>query len=328
MPKPFPTTTQPPPHPTYTLTLHPADRTPHTLLITINRPHALNALPSNSHWEAASVLRWFDAEPSLRVAVITGAGDKAFCAGQDLAEQKSVAEARASGAATDGKRRVEGAGVGGEDKGTSAETSANGKRDRGGTETEEVPHEAVLQHPPGGFMGISRRAGKKPVIAAVNGIAFGGGFEIVLNCDIILASPHASFSLPEARVGLYAAAGGLSRLVQLIGLPLASEIALAGRTLSATEARDLRIVNRVSESHGSLVDEALEMARGVAEEGSPDAVVVSKSGLREGLEGGVEGATRRTEERWGGALGRGVNFREGVAAFGERRRPRWVNSKL
>lgn len=120
------------PTPTYILS-HPA---PFVLLITINRPKAMNSLPYASHWEADQLVQWFDSEPSLRVAVITGAGDKAFCAGQDLIEQ--------------------------------------------GVVKDKPQPRQMMQHPVTGFMGVSRRIGKKPIIAAVNGFALGGGFEIVL----------------------------------------------------------------------------------------------------------------------------------------------------
>jgi enoyl-CoA hydratase/carnithine racemase len=126
--------TKPPPTPTYILS-YPA---PHVLLITINRAKRMNSLPYDSHWEADTLIQWFDNEPSLVVAVVTGAGEKAFCAGQDLIEQGEVK-------ANPGKWKKQ-----------------------------------MLTHPPTGFMGISRRLGKKPVIAAVNGFALGGGFEIVL----------------------------------------------------------------------------------------------------------------------------------------------------
>jgi len=99
----------------------------------------MNSIPSPLHWQMHSVFEWFDAEPTLRVAVITGAGKKAFCAGQDLIEL--------------------------------------GKRDKNAARDEPW----LGQHPPSGFAGISRRAGKKPIVAAVNGYALGGGFEITLN---------------------------------------------------------------------------------------------------------------------------------------------------
>lgn len=111
--------------------------TPEILLVTFNRPQAQNSLPTYAHWELEELFLWFDSEPSLRIAIVTGAGSKAFCAGQDLIEQ--------------------------------------------GTLKKNPPHRAIREHPKGGFAGISRRIGKKPIIAAVNGFALGGGMEIVLN---------------------------------------------------------------------------------------------------------------------------------------------------
>lgn len=126
--------TQPPGSQYYILS-YPA---PHVLLVTINREKNRNALNYAAHWDAEGIFRWFDNEPSLRVAIVTGKGSKSFCAGQDLIEQSN---------------------------------NVSGGRQSGGN----------LSHPPGGFMGLSRRRGKKPVIAAVNGYALGGGFEICLN---------------------------------------------------------------------------------------------------------------------------------------------------
>ena len=140
--------TQPPTSSSYLLT-YPA---PYILLVTINREKAMNSIPMSAHWEADEIFTWFDQEPSLRVAVVTGAGSKAFCAGQDLIEQGRFK------ASPPPKDLVE-----------------------QGQLKASLPPKSARRHPPSGFMGISRRTGKKPIIAAVNGFALGGGFEICLN---------------------------------------------------------------------------------------------------------------------------------------------------
>ena len=116
---------------------------PHVMLVTLARPKAMNSLLHAQHWQLEALWKWFDDEPSLRAAVITGQGPKAFCAGSDLLELDHVQDTK----------------------------------DRDVSESKPWEH----AHPPSGFAGVSRRRGKKPIVAAVNGLALGGGFEIVLN---------------------------------------------------------------------------------------------------------------------------------------------------
>jgi enoyl-CoA hydratase/carnithine racemase len=145
---------------------------------------------------------------------------------------------------------------------------------------------------------------------------------------MIVAAPRAQFGLPEALRGLYAAAGGLSRLVRLVGLNLASEIALTGRRLNAEEALRHGVANKISKTNGSVVEEAIELARLIGEL-SPDAVIVTKHGLRQALESGsVERASQLTAERYGKELAEGENIKIGLMAFAQKKKPQWVPSKL
>ncbi|UPK89751.1 hypothetical protein LCI18_000686 [Fusarium solani-melongenae] len=243
----------------------------------------MNSIPLAGHWEGESLWQWFDQEPELRVAILTGKGSKAFSAGADLVEQ----------------------------------------RDRAKTPRASAPS----RFPPSGFLGVSRRAGKKPIIAAVNGYALGGGFETVLNCDLAIASPTASFGLPEVKRGLYAAAGGLPRIVRIFGMQLAGEIALTGRSFPAQELQQYGFL-RVSSSPESLLDEAVQLAVEVASQ-SPDAVLITRSALREAWEtASVERSAQLSEERWLEPLFRGENLRIGLEAFRRKEKPKWVQSKL
>ena len=155
------------------------------MTVTINRPEVYNACHPMANEELVAAFDEFHANPELWVAIITGAGDQAFCAGNDL---KYHAELQAK----TGKRPV---------------------------------------HPAKGFGGLTNRYDlDKPVIAAVNGFAMGGGFEIALACDIIVASEEkATFALPEPRVGLAAGAGGMQRLSRMIPLKKAMGMMLTGR---------------------------------------------------------------------------------------------------
>ncbi|KAF2091695.1 enoyl-CoA hydratase [Saccharata proteae CBS 121410] len=181
--------------------------------------------------------------------------------------------------------------------------------------------------PTSGFAALSRRSGLKPVIAAVNGLAYGGGCEIIINCDIVLASSSATFALPEVKRGVVALAGALPRLVRTVGKQRAMEMALTGRIVPAQEAKDWGLVNKVV-GDGQVVDAAVEMAKLIAEN-SPDAVIVSREGIKMGWEGmGAEEATRLWQESWYPRLLQGENMKEGIRAFVEKRSPVWKAAKL
>ena len=189
------------------------------MTVTINRPEVYNACHPMANEELVAAFDEFHANPELWVAIITGAGDKAFCAGNDL---KYHAELQAK----TGKRPV---------------------------------------HPAKGFGGLTNRYDlDKPVIAAVNGFAMGGGFEIALACDIIVASDKATFALPEPRVGLAAGAGGMQRLSRMIPLKKAMGMMLTGRHVPAKEGYELGFVTEVV-PHAELMTAARRWASEILE---------------------------------------------------------------
>ncbi|KAL9100016.1 MAG: hypothetical protein Q9163_004552 [Psora crenata] len=186
--------------------------------------------------------------------------------------------------------------------------------------------------PSSGFGGLSKRRGKKPVIAAVNGLAHGGGCEIVVNCDLVLASPLARFALPEVKRGVAAMAGALPRLGRVVGRMRAMEMALTGRELGAEEARAWGLCNAIAGKDGAGNGGVVEMAISWAKEitaNSPDSVLVSKEGVELGLDGiGVQEATQRLIDGMARGMEAGENIKEGLRAFVEKRPPNWVSSKL
>jgi crotonobetainyl-CoA hydratase len=241
-------------------------------IVTLARPEVYNALHIDAHFELNKVFDDFCADPEQWVAIVTGAGDKAFCAGNDLKWQ-----------AAGGKR--------GWDK--------------------------------GGFAGLTTRFDcDKPIIAAVNGVAMGGGFEVALACDLIIASENATFALPEPRVGLAALAGGLQRLPRQIGLKRAMGMILTARHVSAKEGLELGFVNEVVPLN-QLMETAMRWAETISKN-SPMSIRASKQAIQKGLEVSLEQAM--AEQRNYPAVKAMVasqDYIEGPKAFSEKRPPKW-----
>ncbi|KAI8953619.1 enoyl-hydratase [Xylaria longipes] len=289
-----PTLSSPPPAVPNVLVSFPAL---HILLATLNRPKQLNAIPRPQHFALDRLWAWYDAEPSLRCAVITGSG-RAFCAGQDLKEWNSINTDTAT---------------------PSSSSSSSSSTDKAGLGS---------RMPPGGFGGLSNRAGTKPVVAAVNGICLGGGMEMAINCDLVIAAEKATFGLPEVTIGVIALAGALPRLARSVGRQRASEMALSGKSYPASEMRGWGLVNEVVDDGKDVVEAAVRWAQRIAAN-SPDAVIVSREGLKLGWEGvGPQQGTDIIMKGWYARIEGGENFVEGVKSFNERREPVWKDSKL
>lgn len=279
----MPSFRSPPPPVADTLISFPA---PSILLVTLNRPKLLNAIHTQQHKDLAALWAWYDAEPTLRCAVIRGAG-RVFCAGADLAQwREQIADPGAAG----------------------------------GYKLFDSP----------GFGGLSNRTGKKPVIAAVNGACLGGGMEMVINCDLVVAGPRAKFGLPEAKRGVIPVAGALPRLMKTVGKQRASEMTLLGRMYGPEEMREWGLVNFVVDvpQDGDVADEAVRLAAEIAAN-SPDSVITSREGLSLGWE--AMGPVQSTELVGKGLYGRmdgGENMKEGLNSFLEKRESVWKDSKL
>jgi enoyl-CoA hydratase/carnithine racemase len=171
-----------------------------------------------------------------------------------------------------------------------------------------------------GFAGITRRDFPKPLLAAVNGFALGGGLEIVLACDLVIAEEHATFGLPEVSRGIIAAAGGAVRLATRIPRALALEMGLTGSPISAPRAHEIGLVNRVV-GKGEGVSTAVQVAEEICRN-APVAVRVTKQLMRESLDHPEEEMWRRQTE-YAKAVHASEDSREGMRAFVEKRAPRW-----
>ncbi|KAF9005839.1 enoyl-CoA hydratase/carnithine racemase [Hymenopellis radicata] len=258
----------------------------HVLLLTFNRPDALNSVTPDMRKDLERVLDWFEAEDELWVLVLTGTG-RIFCSGVDL-----------------------------KDWSASLSPTSNTERD---------DQQSIVNNPHG-FASLSRRMTAKPIVAAVNGGAYGGGMEVVLNCDLVVADEKAKFALPEVRRGVSALQGGIPRLVDAAGRQRAAEMLLLGRTVSAQEAYDkFHFVTHLipAAKPSNVLPTALSLAQQIVEQCSPDAVQATKRAMLSGYD--IEKAVMSKEVDV--LFGRGSNMGEGLKAFVEKRAPVWRSAK-
>ena len=241
-------------------------------ILTINRPDQRNAINAAVSRGIATALDELTTDDRVAVVVVTGAGDRAFCAGMDL-------KAFAAG---------------------------------------EMPE---ISSVPGGFAGITRRSFPKPLIAAVNGAAVAGGFEVVLSCDLVVAAEHAVLGIPEVKRGLLASAGGLVRLPKRLPLAVALELALTGEPMDAQRAFALGIVNRVVPAD-KVLETALELAAAIAAN-APLSVRASKAVLRAAADTDEASGWKINDEA-ADVVARSPDAREGALAFAEKRPPIWT----
>ena len=172
----------------------------------------------------------------------------------------------------------------------------------------------------GGFGGLTRREFPKPLIAAVNGSALAGGFEIMLSCDLVVAADHAKFGIPEAKRGLIAGAGGLIRMPKRLPMAIALELAMTGDPIDADRALALGLVNVVVAS-SDLMAATLELADRIAAN-APLAVRYSKSVMKQAAELS-EAEGWKLNEAAVGVVFSSADAMEGPVAFAEKRAPKW-----
>ncbi len=237
------------------------------LVVRLNRPEVRNALNASLIDALGRALTEAETDPELRVVVITGTGDRAFCSGEDL---RPVAAGEAP----------------------------------------PVVHE--------GFLRLLDGQLSVPVVAAVNATAVAAGFEILLGCDVVVASSAARFGLPEVKVGLFAGAG-VRHIARRLPLGVALEIALTGDTLDARRAHELGLVNAVVAPE-QVLDEALVVAARIGAN-APLAVMATKELVRRSLDAEADYGGRLGE--WVERVFRSEDAREGASAFLEKRPPVW-----
>jgi enoyl-CoA hydratase len=247
------------------------------LQIILDRPAAMNAMNTQMGRDLLAVFLRLNAEPQqTRCIVLSGSGERAFCAGADLKERNGMTDAQWQAQHLVFEQMIR----------------------------------AVIDCP-------------VPVIAAVNGAAVGGGFEIALGCDFIYAARTARFALTEVTLGIMPGCGGTQNLPRAVGERRAKELILSGMPLSADEAYRLGLVNRVCEP-GGLMDEALETARRIAGN-APISVRQAKHAIHHGLEQSLTNGMLFEIQAYHRVVST-EDRREGIRAFNEKRRPQFKGS--
>lgn len=251
----------------------------HVAYVTLDRPEVLNAMDLRTHEELAAIWDDVEADERVRVAVLAGAGDRAFSVGQDLRER-------------DGLNRA------------GAAPTSFGSRG--------LPGHPRL---------TDRFTMSTPVIARVQGYALGGGFELALACDLVVAADTAVFGLPEVRLGLVPGAGGVFRLVRQLPPKVAMGYLLTGRRMDAATALRFGLVNEVLPA--DRLDDGVRAWTDDLVAGAPLAVRAIKEAALRSVDMPLADAFT-AEYAWERRRRHSTDAVEGVRAFAEKREPRWT----
>jgi enoyl-CoA hydratase len=244
-------------------------------MLTLHNP-PLNLVTLGMTEQLLEALEELEAEDAVRAVVVTGAGDRAFCAGSDVKEFADVRD-----------RVVE--------KKLARENEAFGR-----------------------FESLS-----KPIVAAIEGLAYGGGCEISMACDLRITGEGAKFALPEVRLGVVPGSGGLFRLPELVGPARAMQLMYLGEPIDAREAERLGLINEVVPD-GEALPRALDVARSISRR-PKEAVAAIKRGVRESLHSSREESVRLTLELSDHVF-KSEDCAEGIRAFFEKREPRFAGA--
>jgi enoyl-CoA hydratase/carnithine racemase len=251
------------------------ERRGNAAVVTLNRPERSNALSRELLRELARVGERISAATDLRAVILTGSGDKAFCAGADLKERAGMSDAQV------------------------------------------LEQLAAYQHELAWLSDCNL-----PIVAAINGVALGGGLELALSCTLRVCVPHAVFALPETGLGIIPGAGGTQRLPRLVGPARAAEMILLGRRVDAATAEQWGLVNKIVPQSEQLVDETLRWLAPVVE-GAKVAHTAALRALRAADDSDLETGLARERELYETCLGTEDRV-EALRAFGEKRAPKFV----